>query len=114
MMPGAAVIRVGRPDADPDRHAGTGFRRLRRDRAHANGEGCGHCRGTGYKGRRAVAELLKLDDGLRDLIAARAPMSAIKQAARERGMQSLHAVALAAVRAGVTSFEEMDRVVTDA
>ncbi|MDP0995288.1 ATPase, T2SS/T4P/T4SS family, partial [Klebsiella pneumoniae] len=33
------------------------------------GEGCGHCRGTGYRGRHAVAELLKLDDGLRDLIA---------------------------------------------
>ena len=48
--------------------------------------GCAHCSGTGYKGRRAVAELLKLDDGLRDLIAARAPMSEIKAAAKARGM----------------------------
>ncbi len=78
------------------------------------GAGCPSCHHSGYRGRRAVAELLRLDDGLRDLIAARAPMSDIKQAARERGMQSLHAVALAAVRAGFTTFEEMDRVVVDA
>ena len=77
------------------------------------GEGCGHCRGTGYKGRRAVAELLKLDDGLRDLIAARAPMSQIKEAARARGMKPLRAVALAAVCRGETTFEELERVTLD-
>ena len=77
------------------------------------GEGCGHCRGTGYKGRRAVAELLKLDDGLRDLIAARAPMSQIKEAARARGMRPLRAVALAAVCRGETTFEELERVTLD-
>lgn len=77
------------------------------------GEGCGHCRGTGYKGRRAVAELLKLDDGLRDLIAARAPMSEIKAAARARGMKSLREMALAAVCRGDTTFEELERVTLD-
>jgi general secretion pathway protein E len=77
------------------------------------GEGCGHCRGTGYKGRRAVAELLKLDDGLRDLIAARAPMSEIKAAAKARGMKSLREMALAAVCRGETTFEELERVTLD-
>jgi len=77
------------------------------------GEGCGHCRGTGYKGRRAVAELLRLDDGLRDLIAARAPMSQIKAAARERGMKPLRATALQAVLDGQTTFEELERVTLD-
>ena len=77
------------------------------------GEGCGHCRGTGYKGRRAVAELLKLDDGLRDLIAGRAPMSDIKAAARARGMKSLRDMALAAVCRGETTFEELERVTLD-
>ncbi|MEJ6007981.1 GspE/PulE family protein [Paucibacter sp. AS339] len=77
------------------------------------GEGCGHCRGTGYKGRRAVAELLKLDDGLRDLIAARAPMSQIKDAARARGMKPLRAMALQAVCRGETTFEELERVTLD-
>ncbi|MDY0748831.1 GspE/PulE family protein [Paucibacter sp. R3-3] len=77
------------------------------------GEGCGHCRGTGYKGRRAVAELLKLDDALRDLIVARAPMSQIKEAARARGMKPLRAVALLAVCRGETTFEELERVTLD-
>ncbi|HEY1092153.1 MAG TPA: GspE/PulE family protein, partial [Burkholderiaceae bacterium] len=74
------------------------------------GEGCGHCRGSGYRGRRAVAELLKLDDDLRDLIAARTPMSQIKEAARERGMRSLRTMTLHSVCQGETTFEEMERV----
>jgi len=77
------------------------------------GGGCPLCRGTGYRGRRAVAELLLLDDELRDLIAARAPMSRIKQAARERGLQPLRAAAEAAVQAGWTTAEELDRVTVD-
>ncbi len=77
------------------------------------GEGCGHCRGSGYRGRRAVAELLKLDDGLRDLIVARAPMSQIKEAARGRGMKPLRQLALAAVCRGETTFEELERVTLD-
>ncbi len=77
------------------------------------GEGCGHCRGTGYRGRRAVAELLRLDDGLRDLIASRAPMSQIKEAARSRGMKPLRQQALAAVCRGESTFEELDRVTLD-
>ncbi len=77
------------------------------------GEGCGHCRGTGYRGRRAVAELLRLDDGLRDLIASRAPMSEIKAAARSRGMKPLRLQALAAVCRGESTFEELERVTLD-
>lgn len=85
------------------------------DGAHRfmKGEGCGHCRGTGYRGRRAVAELLRLDDGLRDLIASRAPMSQIKEAARSRGMKPLRQQALAAVCRGESTFEELDRVTLD-
>ena len=77
------------------------------------GEGCGHCRGSGYRGRRAVAELLRLDDVLRDLVASRAPMSQIKEAARSRGMKPLRQQALAAVCRGESTFEELDRVTLD-
>ena len=77
------------------------------------GRGCARCHGSGYRGRQAVAELLRLDDGLRDLIAARAPMSEIKRAARDRGLQPLRAAALAAVRNGQTTLEELNRVVVD-
>jgi general secretion pathway protein E len=75
--------------------------------------GCSHCRHTGYRGRLAVAEVLVLDDELRDLIAARAPMQRIKQAAGERGMQRLRSAALGLVGAGTTTFEELERVVSD-
>ena len=78
--------------------------------AFARGHGCGQCRQTGYKGRRAVIELMTLNDELRDLIVSRAPMSRIKQAARERGMRPLRDTALAAVCDGATTFEELDRV----
>ncbi len=74
------------------------------------GCGCAHCRGTGYRGRHAVAELLLLDDDLRDLIASRAPMSQIKQAARERGFKPLRDAALAAAARGETTLDEVARV----
>ena len=73
--------------------------------------GCTACRGTGYRGRLAVAELLVLDDTLRDLIVARAPISQIKQAARDQGLRPLADVALDKVRQGLSTLEEVDRVV---
>ena len=76
----------------------------------ARGRGCPHCRHTGYRGRHAVAELLLLDDELRDLIAARAPMSRIKEAARSRGSRRLREAALELVCQGKTTPEELDRV----
>ena len=83
---------------------------LPQDAALMHGRGCGHCRGTGYRGRRAVSELLWLDDELRDLIAARAPLGRIKEAARARGMRSLREAAVALVVRGDSSVEELDRV----
>ena len=75
------------------------------------GRGCAHCGGSGYRGRQAVAELLCLDGELRDLIVSRAPMSALQAAARRRGQPALRDAALAAVRAGQTTLEEVARVV---
>jgi general secretion pathway protein E len=74
------------------------------------GQGCGDCRGTGYRGRRAVAEVLRLDDELREMIAAKDPIRRIKDAARRRGMRSLAEVALELVRRGETTLEEVRRV----
>ena len=74
------------------------------------GQGCGDCRGTGYRGRRAVAEILKLDDELREMIAAKEPVRRLKDAARQRGAQPLLAAALDLVRSGQTTLEEVRRV----
>ena len=76
----------------------------------ARGSGCVHCRGTGYRGRRAVAELLVLDDELRDLIVARAPMTQLRQAAMDRGLRPLREAARQWVLDGETTPEELDRV----
>ena len=76
--------------------------------------GCPQCHGSGYRGRQAVLELLVFDDALRDLVAARAPMSEIRRAAREAGMATLRDAALQAVAEGRTSFDEFDRVIADA
>jgi general secretion pathway protein E len=74
------------------------------------GRGCGECRGTGYQGRRAVAEILALDDRLRTLIAQRAPLAEIKAEARLQGMRSLRDAALQLAREGLTTLEEVARV----
>ncbi|PKO66526.1 MAG: general secretion pathway protein GspE [Betaproteobacteria bacterium HGW-Betaproteobacteria-14] len=75
------------------------------------GRGCGHCRGTGYKGRKAVAEVLILDDAMREMIAAKAPLTQLKEAARRAGTRPLRQTALEIVARGETTLEEVGRVV---
>jgi general secretion pathway protein E len=74
------------------------------------GKGCGHCRGTGYKGRHAIGEVLRLNDELREMIIARAPIRAIKEAARACGTRFLREAALDLVAAGKSTLEEVNRV----
>jgi general secretion pathway protein E len=74
------------------------------------GRGCGKCRGTGFKGRRAVGELLVLDDALRELIVARAPVRQIKEAAQRNGTRFLRDAALELFLDGLTTLDEVNRV----
>ena len=74
------------------------------------GAGCANCRGTGYRGRRAIAQTLAMDVDLRSLIAERASPAKLRAAARERGLQTLRDAALALVAAGATTLEEANRV----
>ncbi len=74
------------------------------------GRGCGQCRGTGYKGRKAIAEMLLLTDEIRELIVARAPIRALKEAAFRSGVKSLRETALDMARNGETTLEEINRV----
>jgi general secretion pathway protein E len=76
------------------------------------GAGCAMCRGTGFKGRKAIAETLPMSDTLRDLLSERAPLARIKAAAREKNYRSLREAAVAAVLAGETTIEEINRVTT--
>ncbi|WP_425219726.1 GspE/PulE family protein [Ralstonia solanacearum] len=92
---------LARSGIDPE--AAQGYR-LRR------GIGCAACRGTGYRGRRAIAEALRMNDELRQLLSERAPIGQIKQAAMRGGMTTLRTAAVRLVATGETTLEEINRV----
>lgn len=75
-----------------------------------SGSGCGDCRGTGFKGRTAIAEILALNDEIRELIVERAPARQVKEAAARHGTRSLREAALTLVRSGMTTLDEVLRV----
>ncbi len=75
-----------------------------------SGKGCGQCRGSGYRGRNAIAEMLILNDEIRELIVAREPIRRIKEAAKRGGTRFLREAALDMVRTGRTSLQEANRV----
>jgi general secretion pathway protein E len=76
------------------------------------GRGCKHCRGTGYRGRKAVGELLVLNDEIREAIIARAPVRQLKELAQRAGVRLIRQSALELVRSGETTLEEVNRVTT--
>ena len=85
----------------PERAAGFNFRA---------GKGCGQCRGSGYKGRHAIAEMMVLNDEIRELIVTRASIRQVKEAAARAGVQNLREAALVMVQRGETTLEEINRV----
>jgi general secretion pathway protein E len=74
------------------------------------GRGCGDCRGSGYRGRKAVAEILNLNDELRELIIEKRPIRQLKELAYRNGTRSLTEAALRLVAHGETTLEELRRV----
>ncbi len=74
------------------------------------GSGCGDCRGTGYRGRKAIAEILKLDEEIREMIVDRKPPRVIRTAARAAGTRTLREACIALVLRGETTIEELNRV----
>ncbi|MBY0492839.1 MAG: Flp pilus assembly complex ATPase component TadA [Cyanobacteria bacterium] len=75
--------------------------------------GCDACHQTGYRGRIGIYEVMKVTDKLRRMIAQRASEDAIREVAQSSGMLTLGDDALAKVKAGVTTAEELLRVVTE-
>jgi general secretion pathway protein E len=72
--------------------------------------GCALCRGTGFKGRLAVAELLVVDDDMRRRILEREPPAKLRDAARLRGTVLLRDAAMEAAARGLTTVDEVLRV----
>jgi len=79
------------------------------------GVGCPDCAGTGYRGRTGIYEILTFSQAVRDQIAGNATENEIRQGAISRGMVTLGRAALEKVTSGITTTEEVYRVVeTDA
>jgi len=75
--------------------------------------GCEECNHTGYRGRMGVYEVMRVNDKVRRLIAQKASEDIIRDAAIGAGMITLGEDALAKVKAGLTSAEELFRVITE-
>lgn len=75
------------------------------------GTGCPKCSGTGYAGRTVIGEILVVDDEIRELIYANASTNTMKSAAMKKGMRSLMEEAIRKVSEGITTVEEVTRVI---
>ena len=72
--------------------------------------GCGKCLGTGYRGRRALLELLEFSDGVRDVVLKRPTISDLRNVLAQGHYITLQKFGYQLVSQGVTSFEEIERV----
>ncbi|MDD8015756.1 MAG: type IV-A pilus assembly ATPase PilB [Acidobacteriota bacterium] len=72
-------------------------------------KGCDACNGTGYKGRTALYEVMKVTDEIRDMILVKAQSREIKKKAVEQGMITLRRSGLIKIRGQVTSVDEVLR-----
>jgi len=71
--------------------------------------GCGVCGGIGFKGRKAIFEMLQMTNELREMAFARAPVSELRAAAIRGGMRSLLQDGKVKILNGVTTMEEISR-----
>ncbi|MRR08505.1 type II/IV secretion system protein [bacterium] len=71
------------------------------------GEGCVDCRGTGYKGRTGIFEVLELSDRMRAALAGEVSLKSLYDIARADGLVNLRQVAVRKMLEGVTTYEEV-------
>jgi general secretion pathway protein E len=75
--------------------------------------GCPKCRGTGYRGRTVIAELMPMSERLRRAMLDRSQANELRSIAVETGMKTLYEDGLDAIFSGTTSHEEVLRVAQD-
>ncbi len=79
------------------------------DRQFCYGRGCEVCNNTGYKGRKALTELMVVNDELREMIANETPANILRDRACELGMRLLREDGLQAIFNGETTVDEVVR-----
>jgi Type II secretory pathway, ATPase PulE/Tfp pilus assembly pathway, ATPase PilB len=75
-----------------------------------NKQGCEHCNHLGYKGRTVIAELMFVDNEIREAINQRKTTEEIREIAIKKGMKTLFQSGIIKVNKGITSLEEVLRV----
>ena len=75
------------------------------------GKGCPACNGTGYEGRIGIREVLEITDDIRKLVMNRATSQEIKEAAVKNGMITMIKDGVAKAMAGITTLEEVLRII---
>lgn len=78
---------------------------------YRRGSGCEACAGTGYRGRQGVFEVLVFDDNLRAMVVDKASMNELQTYAESAGMTTLRQSAINLVAAGISTLDEVIRVV---
>ncbi|MBL0225421.1 MAG: Flp pilus assembly complex ATPase component TadA [Geobacteraceae bacterium] len=79
------------------------------DKLHTvwEGEGCKECRGTGYRGRTGIFEVLDMNDRIKSMVTGQVELADLTAAAREEGLVTLRQVAIHKMLEGVTTYEEV-------
>jgi len=97
-LPASVMIDLGVPE-EKARDI-TGFR----------GTGCQNCGGTGFRGRSALYEVMRMTDGIRELVLSGASSAEVKRHAIEEGMRTLRQSGVEKIIEGLTTVEEVMRV----
>jgi len=71
------------------------------------GQGCKECRGTGYKGRSGLFEVLDMNDTMKALVSSSAALGQVVAAARQGGLTTLREIGINKMLEGVTTYEEV-------
>lgn len=99
------------PDDELIKELGDLVKSLKDSPAFSRGKGCPSCKGSGYRGRIGIFELLVVNDRIRRLISEKASIEKIREVARETtGLRSFREDGLLKVLRGITTREEVDRV----
>jgi type IV pilus assembly protein PilB len=77
------------------------------------GKGCDYCKGTGFRGRSGIFELMSVDDEIREMIISGASTVALRRKCQSKGMKLLSEDGLNKALSGVTTIEEVARVCED-
>ena len=75
--------------------------------------GCSECHGVGYQGRMAIFEFLKMSESIAHLLLEHGSERQIQEQAIKEGMQSMYLDGMAKARLGITTVEEVLRVISD-